>query len=141
MDKTWAAIDKRARLRQQGNLPLHVARQLGREIKASLAADCRQRVVNAATEVKSHLGAGAVKEAWRTLKGWYRSAEDRPPPAGHDTLVKKTTSPLSTKNATISLLASSSSLCAASSLSVCQSQSLITASTQTLNMRLDSGPP
>ena len=90
MDKTWAAIDKRARLRQQGNLPLHVARQLGREIKASLAADRRQRVVNAATEVESHLGAGAVKEAWRTLKGWYRLAVDRPPPACHDKMVKQT---------------------------------------------------
>ncbi len=70
------AVDKRATLRRQGNLPLHIARQLGCEIKASLAADRRQRAANAAAEVKSHLGNGAVKEAWRTLKGWYRSAED-----------------------------------------------------------------
>ena len=76
-------------LRRQGNLPLCIARQLGREIKASLAADCRQRAANAAAEVEGHLGAGDVKEAWRTLKGWYRSAEDRPPPACHDTLVRQ----------------------------------------------------
>ncbi len=30
-----------------------------------------------------------MKEAWRTLKGWYRSAEDRPPPACHDTMVRQ----------------------------------------------------
>ena len=42
LDKTWAAVDKRATLRRQGNLPLRIDRQLGREIKASLAADRRQ---------------------------------------------------------------------------------------------------
>jgi len=63
---------------------------LGREIKSYLAADCKQRAANAATEIESYLGAGNVKEAWRTLKGWYRSAEDRPPPACHDTMVKQT---------------------------------------------------
>ncbi len=89
-DKTWAAIDKRATLRRQGTLPLCVAHQLGWEIKASLAADCRQRAANAAADIEGHLGAGNLKEAWCTLKGWYRLAEDRPPPACHDTMVKQT---------------------------------------------------
>jgi hypothetical protein len=89
-DKTWATIDKRATLRRQGTLLLRVARQLGRKIKASLAADCKQRAANAAADIEGHLGAGDLKEAWRTLKGWYGSAEDRPPPACHDTMVKQT---------------------------------------------------
>ena len=90
MASTWAAIDKRATLRRQGNLTPRTARQLGREIKSFLAAERKQRAANAATDIEGHLGAGNVKEAWRTLKGWYRSAEDRPPPACHDTMVKQT---------------------------------------------------
>ncbi len=68
-DKTWVAINKMAMLRRQGDLPLHVAHPLGWEIKASLSVDCKQRAANATTEVEGHLGAGDVKEAWRTLKG------------------------------------------------------------------------
>jgi hypothetical protein len=89
-DKTWAAINKRATLRRQGTLPLRVARQLGREIKASLAADRRQQAANAAADIEGHLGAGDLKEAWHTLKGWYRSAKDQPPPACYNTMVKQT---------------------------------------------------
>ena len=32
-----------------------------------------------AGEVESQLEAGDPKEAWRCIKGWYRSVEDRPP--------------------------------------------------------------
>ncbi len=32
-----------------------------------------------ADEVETHLAAGDPKEAWRSIKGWYRSVEDRPP--------------------------------------------------------------
>jgi hypothetical protein len=68
-DKTWAAIDKRATLRRQGHLTTRVARQMGCEIKSFLAADRKQRAANAASTVESHLSTGAVKEAWRALKG------------------------------------------------------------------------
>ncbi len=50
------------------------------------------------------------------------------------------TSPLSTKTATISLHASENTPLAASLLVVQRSHSLITASTQTYNIKLDSGP-
>ncbi len=77
-------------MRRMGNLPLTNARRISREIKSSLAADRKQRTANAASTVESHLGNGAVKEAWRALKGWYRAAENRPPPACPETMAKQT---------------------------------------------------
>ncbi len=90
LDKTWAVIDKRATSRRQGHLTTHVARWMGRKIKAFLAVDHKQCTANATSTVKSHLSNGAVKEAWRTLKGCYRSAEDQPPPACPETMAKQT---------------------------------------------------
>jgi hypothetical protein len=63
---------------------------MGREIESLLATDCKQHAANAASTVKSHLSNGAVKESWRALKGWYRLAEDRPPPASPKTMVRQT---------------------------------------------------
>ncbi len=31
-----------------------------------------------------------MREVWHTLKGWYRLAENRPPPACPETMVKQT---------------------------------------------------
>jgi hypothetical protein len=72
-----------------GNLPLTAAHRIGRKIKSSLAADRKQRAANAASTVESHLSNGAVK-AWQALKGRYRAAEDRPPPACPETMAKQT---------------------------------------------------
>jgi hypothetical protein len=58
-------------------------------MKSFLAADCKQCAAIAASTVKSHLGNGAMKEAWHAFKGWYRSAEDRPPPACPETMAKQ----------------------------------------------------
>jgi hypothetical protein len=55
-----------------------------------LAADRKQRAADAASTVESHLSTSAMKEAWRALKGWYRSVEDRPPPACPETMVRQT---------------------------------------------------
>jgi hypothetical protein len=63
---------------------------MGRKIKSLLTVDCKQRAANAASTVESHLSNGAVKEAWRALKGWYRLAEDQPPPASPKTMVRQT---------------------------------------------------
>ncbi len=90
LDKTWAAIDKRATLRRQGHLTTRVAHQMGRKIKSFLAADRKQRAANDASTVESHLSTSAVKEAWRALKGWYRSVEDQSPPACPEMMVKQT---------------------------------------------------
>ncbi len=72
-----------------GNLPLASACRIGRKIKSSLAADRKQCATNAVSTVKSHLSNGAMKEAWRALKGWYWAAEDRPPPACPETMAKQ----------------------------------------------------
>jgi hypothetical protein len=76
-------------MRRRGHLTTYYARRMGCKIKSLLAADCKQRAVNAASTVESHLSNGAVKEAWRALKGWYRLAEDRPPPASPETMVRQ----------------------------------------------------
>jgi hypothetical protein len=90
LNKTWAVVDKLAMMRRQGHLTTMIAQQMGHKIKSLLAADCKQRAANAASTVKSHLSTDAVKEAWRTLKGWYRLAEDQPPLACPETMIKQT---------------------------------------------------
>jgi hypothetical protein len=80
-DKIWAA---------QGHLTTAIPHWVGHEIKSLLSADCKQHAVNAASTVESHLSNSAVKEAWHNLKGWYRLAEDQPPPACPETIVKQT---------------------------------------------------
>ncbi len=77
-------------MQRQGHLTTVIARRMGCKIKSLLAADCKQRVTNAASTVKNHLSNGAVKEAWSNLKRWYRSAEELPPPACPETMVKQT---------------------------------------------------
>ena len=89
LDKTWAPIEKWAMMQRKGNLTTHHARRMGREIKSLLAADCKQRAADGASNVESLLSTGAVKEPWYALKGWYRSAEDRPPPACPETMVRQ----------------------------------------------------
>ncbi len=74
--KTLAAVDKWATMRRQGHLTTMIAHWMGREIKSLLALDCKQRGTNTTSTIKSYLSNGAVKEAWSTLKGWYRLAED-----------------------------------------------------------------
>ena len=76
---TWKLVDTRAMHRKRNTLPKQHARDLGRQIVASLKEDRRQRAADAASKVESLLAAGDVKEGWRTIKGWYRDAEDRAP--------------------------------------------------------------
>ena len=87
---TWKLVDKRTALRREDNLPQAAARVLGRAIKASLKEDRKKRAEKAATEVEGYLAAGELQEAWRTLKGWYRLAEDRAPKPCYQTLAKQT---------------------------------------------------
>jgi hypothetical protein len=66
-------------MRKSGALSQQYSRVLGRCIQQSLKADRALRAANVADEVETHLEAGDPKEAWRSIKGWYRSVEDRPP--------------------------------------------------------------
>ncbi len=73
-NKTWVAINTQATMRRQGHLTTLVTHWMGCEIKSLLAADCKQRAANTASTIKNQLSNSAVKEAWCTLKGWYRLA-------------------------------------------------------------------
>ena len=75
---------------RQGHLTTTIAHQMGCKIKSLLDADGKQLTANAASTIVSHLSNGAVKEAWCTLKGWYRLAEDQPLPSCPETMVKQT---------------------------------------------------
>jgi hypothetical protein len=46
------------------------ARNLGRQVKASLAVDCLLRASNTALKIKGSFAAGEFVEAWQQLKRW-----------------------------------------------------------------------
>ncbi len=66
------------------------AHNLGWKIKICLKVDRLQRAATTALNVKGCLAAGEYIEAWRYLKGWYCSAEDRAPKPRPETLAKQT---------------------------------------------------
>ena len=65
-------------------------RRLNRAIKAALKADRVERTRRAGEAVMGHLASGEVKEAWRTLRGWYRKAEDQAPKPCYATMEAQT---------------------------------------------------
>ncbi len=66
------------------------ARLIGRQIAAGLKGDCAQRAAAAVEKIKEHLAAGEPKEAWRSLKGWYKAATNRAPKASKMSLAAQT---------------------------------------------------
>ena len=87
---TWAQIDKRVALRQQGKLLQQTSRRIGRQIKAGLSGDWRQCAVTVVENIEKHLAGGETKEAWRCLKGWYRPASKQAPTASFMSLAAQT---------------------------------------------------
>jgi hypothetical protein len=87
---TWAFIDKRAVLQQQGKLSQQAAHLIGRQIATGLKGDCAQRAAAAAEKSEEHLAAGEPKEAWRSLKCWYKAATDRTPKVSKMSLAAQT---------------------------------------------------
>jgi hypothetical protein len=55
---TWAFINKRAALQQQGKLSQQAVHLIGRRIAAGLKGDCAQCAAAAAEKIKEHLAAG-----------------------------------------------------------------------------------
>jgi hypothetical protein len=86
----WALINKRAMLRQQGKLPQKVLRLIGQQILAGLKGDRRQQAVDMAEAINKHLAGGETKEAWRCLKGWYKTASKSAPAASPILLAAQT---------------------------------------------------
>ena len=62
---TWALIDRRATLRQQGKLLKRMTRLLGRQITSGLKGDRQQRAADVARNIKGLLASRETKEAWR----------------------------------------------------------------------------
>jgi hypothetical protein len=73
---TWQLIEHRSMLRRTGPICQVGGRHLSRRIHASLAQDRVDRVANVGSTIEAELAGGNVQEAFRHLKGWYRTATD-----------------------------------------------------------------
>jgi hypothetical protein len=91
---TWALINKRAVLQQQGKLLQQAAHLIGRQITARLKGDRTKRAVVATEIIERHLTAGEPKGAWQSLKGWYKAATDCAPKASKMSLSAQTAEPV-----------------------------------------------
>ena len=89
-EATWALVDHRAMLRYRGDLSQRVQRMLGRRIRASLQDDRKARTARVGTAIQGHLAGGDLKEAWRCVKGWYRTASEVPPRPCFQTMERQT---------------------------------------------------
>ena len=58
-----------------------MSRLIGRQIKAGLSGDWRQRAATVAENIEMHFVGGETKEVWRCLKRWYRAASEQAPTA------------------------------------------------------------
>jgi hypothetical protein len=87
---TWALIDKRVALQQQGKLSHQATCLTGRQIAAELKGDCAKCAVAAKEKIKGHLVAGEPKEAWQSLRGWYQAVTHCTPKASKMSLATQT---------------------------------------------------
>jgi hypothetical protein len=87
---TWGLIDRRASLRQQGNLTKQMARLLGHQIASYLNGDRRQRAADVVETIEGHLADGETKEVWRCLKGWYKTTSKSAPAVSPMSLATQT---------------------------------------------------
>ena len=63
-------------LHRTGHLCQVGGRRLSRQIRASLTQDQVDRAANVGSTIDAELAGGNVQEAFRHLKGWYRTATD-----------------------------------------------------------------
>jgi hypothetical protein len=87
---TWMLINHQAALRQAGKLNQCRSHVIGRQIKAALASNPKQRAADVGDNIKTLMAAKEVKEARHCLKGWYAMVEDRAPKASHYMLIQQT---------------------------------------------------
>ncbi len=57
---------------------------------AGLKGDRRQRAADVAEAIDKHLAGGETKEAWRCLKGWYKTSSESAPAASPMSLAAQT---------------------------------------------------
>ena len=77
-------------LRAKGTLSQQKHRQLNRKVKAGLNIDRAQRATDTAEAMELRLREWEPKEAWRLLKGWYRTVEDRAPKPCYQSMERQT---------------------------------------------------
>jgi hypothetical protein len=87
---TWALIDKRAALQQQGKLLQQATHLIGRQIATGLKGDREKRAAAAAEKIEGYLVAGEPKEAWGSLRGWYQAITNCAPKASKMSLAAQT---------------------------------------------------
>jgi hypothetical protein len=78
---TWALINKRATLRQQGKLPQWASHLIGQQIADGLKGDRQQQTASVVETIEGHLASREMKEARRCLKGWYTATFEAAPAA------------------------------------------------------------
>ena len=77
-DRSWSLVDRRCDLRHSAAYTQARYRQLGRQLKASLKEDRKQRCAIAGAAALQAMHTGEAQEAWRIVRAWYRAATDRP---------------------------------------------------------------
>jgi hypothetical protein len=73
---TWKLIAKSASLLRSGKIRQAAARRMKREVQAALKADKSRLTAKVGESIVSELSKGNVQEAFRHLKGWYRTASE-----------------------------------------------------------------
>jgi hypothetical protein len=68
-------------MQQQGELTQRAAHLIGRQITAGLKGDRATCAAVAAEKIEGHLATEEPKEAWQSLKGWYKAATNCTPKA------------------------------------------------------------
>ncbi len=87
---TWQLIKHRSMLRCSGHLCQLGGRRLGCRIRASLTQDRVDRTAKVGGIIEAKIAGGNVQEAFRHLKGWYRSATDMQAKPCYQTMARQT---------------------------------------------------
>ncbi len=87
---TWRLIAKRTSLLRSGKIRQIAARRMKREVHTALKEDKWRLTVEVGENIVSELGKGNVQEAFRHLKGWYRTASEAQARPCHQTMERQT---------------------------------------------------
>ena len=92
-EETWRLVEERVSARRDPRKGKAFKRQLGRAVKASIAADQKRRADKVGAEVEALVGGDPplIQEAWYRIQGWYNTAVNRTPPPARVTLEQITT--------------------------------------------------
>jgi hypothetical protein len=77
-------------MQQQGKLMQWAAHLIGRQITAGIKGDRATCAAVAAEKIEGHLVTREPKEAWQSLKGWYKAATHCTPKASKMSLAAQT---------------------------------------------------